>query len=317
MAAVWAVALIVSLTSILVAVPDPRVGLGIIGAIVLGIVAWVRLKYPAKLQPTTAQLAKERVVLVTGVADGLGFEVALELAQDDAHCVIATASDELRGQAAVAAIEDAGGCAVFLPMDVLDHQSVAKAAIYIRDHFGHVDVLVHAERVEASNDVLADNREERQKAVATHVQGLIFLNDVLRDFLSHIPGGGHIITIVSADAVLEMLDPLADLQRRVASSVLGRSELEALCTELVDGSIWSSDLTSYCHLLAHAAGRMLAREHTRDATDVAVSVVSLGVAVDPEVGALGVASLARKPGDDVKPGAFVSSTDAPIDARWE
>ena len=80
-----------------------------------------------------------RVALITGANQGIGLQIAKELA---AHglTVLVGARDFARGQAAAATID---GDAHALQLDVTDAASIAAAARRVRDEFGRLDVLVN------------------------------------------------------------------------------------------------------------------------------------------------------------------------------
>ena len=84
----------------------------------------------------------DRVVLVTGGAQGIGRGLAVALASAGAHVVIADL-DENAGPKTVADIVEAGGSARFTQLDVTDEESTRKAAAFAVDTFGGVDVLVN------------------------------------------------------------------------------------------------------------------------------------------------------------------------------
>ena len=77
------------------------------------------------------------ITFITGANKGLGYETARRLTELG-HTVILGARDPRRG-AAVAAVLGAR----FVPIDVTDDESVARAAADIETHEGRVDVLVN------------------------------------------------------------------------------------------------------------------------------------------------------------------------------
>jgi NAD(P)-dependent dehydrogenase (short-subunit alcohol dehydrogenase family) len=77
------------------------------------------------------------ITFITGANKGLGYETARRLTELG-HTVIVGARDPERGQAAA----DRLG-ARFVPVDVTDDASVARAAADIEAHEGHVDTLIN------------------------------------------------------------------------------------------------------------------------------------------------------------------------------
>lgn len=81
----------------------------------------------------------KRVALVTGANQGVGFQVAQELAAHGRTVLVGSRSFE-RGEAAA---KEIGAGTVALQLDVTDRASIAAAAERIRSEFGHLDLLVN------------------------------------------------------------------------------------------------------------------------------------------------------------------------------
>jgi len=81
-----------------------------------------------------------RVALVTGAAGGIGAAIATAMAAEGARVVIADVKD---GRSTVAAIETAGGQALFVACDVADPAQVDAAVAAAVAAYGGLDVLVN------------------------------------------------------------------------------------------------------------------------------------------------------------------------------
>ncbi len=81
----------------------------------------------------------KRVALVTGANQGIGLEIAKELAAKD-FTVLVGSRNLARGEAAAKTID---GDARALQLDVTDRASIAAAAKRIREELGRLDVLVN------------------------------------------------------------------------------------------------------------------------------------------------------------------------------
>ncbi len=81
----------------------------------------------------------DRIALITGANKGVGKQVAHELVANGLTVIVGS-RDLARGQEAAAEI---GEGATALQIDVTDDVSVASAAVWIREHFGRLDVLVN------------------------------------------------------------------------------------------------------------------------------------------------------------------------------
>jgi NAD(P)-dependent dehydrogenase (short-subunit alcohol dehydrogenase family) len=83
-----------------------------------------------------------RIALVTGANEGIGLEIARQLAQAGV-LVIMGARDPGRGSAAVAGVSSAGLSTQFIPLDLNDHASIAAPARMISAEHGKLDILVN------------------------------------------------------------------------------------------------------------------------------------------------------------------------------
>ena len=92
---------------------------------------------------------KGRTLFITGGSRGIGEAIALRAAADGANIVIAAKTDKphpkLPGtiHSVAEAVEDAGGKALPLAVDIRDEDAVASAMKQAADHFGGIDILVN------------------------------------------------------------------------------------------------------------------------------------------------------------------------------
>ena len=84
-------------------------------------------------------MSDQRIALVTGANQGVGFQVAKELAANGVTVHLASRNLE-RGQAAA---EQIGSGAIAIQLDVTDPASIATAADRIQADFGRLDLLVN------------------------------------------------------------------------------------------------------------------------------------------------------------------------------
>ncbi len=85
---------------------------------------------------------KDKVVVVTGAAAGIGRGTALRFAAEGAK-VAAWDVDRERGEALVAELEAAGGQGMFVAVNVADEASVEAAVAAVVERWGGIDVLVN------------------------------------------------------------------------------------------------------------------------------------------------------------------------------
>jgi NAD(P)-dependent dehydrogenase (short-subunit alcohol dehydrogenase family) len=83
-----------------------------------------------------------KTVLITGANKGLGYEVARQLGEKGFH-VFVSARDPEKGYAATETLQKNGAVATFVPLDVADPTSIAKAGHLISEAEDHLDVLIN------------------------------------------------------------------------------------------------------------------------------------------------------------------------------
>jgi len=111
-----------------------------------------------------------RVSLVTGASRGIGRAIARALAREGA-IVFVGARDEGRLEEVVKEVNDAGGTAVALALDVADRASVDAALQKVLASHGRVDHLVNNAGITRDNLLLRMKREEWDQVIATNLTG--------------------------------------------------------------------------------------------------------------------------------------------------
>ncbi len=111
-----------------------------------------------------------KVALVTGASSGLGAHFALTLASAGAT-VIAAARRKEKLQQLVKDIEDAGGRAFAIAMDVTSASSVAAALDEAKSHFPTIDILVNNAGIAGSRHSLKEDEENWDAIMDTNLKG--------------------------------------------------------------------------------------------------------------------------------------------------
>src|SRR4030081_2196016 len=82
-----------------------------------------------------------RIALVTGASRGIGYAAALALARAGAHVVTVARTvgglEELDD-----AIRAGGGSATLVPLDLKDHEGIARLAAALNERYRRLDVLI-------------------------------------------------------------------------------------------------------------------------------------------------------------------------------
>lgn len=141
---------------------------------------------------------KDRVTVVTGGGRGLGKAIALRLAAEGAHCVLAgrTAADL---EARAAEIRAAGRRALAVPCDVTDEGQVRTLFERARA-LGPLDILVNNAGAELSKPAEATSAAEWDGLFAVNTRS-VFLG--CKHALPHFnPTGGAIVNVASGAALV-------------------------------------------------------------------------------------------------------------------
>lgn len=126
---------------------------------------------PFALHPASTRLLDGRRALVTGGDSGIGQGVCFELAAHGAAVAINYVGSAQEAQRMAAAIQDAGGRASALQMDVSKEADVQRAFAEAKDAFGGIDLLVNNAGVESSHVLLDMPLEAWQKVIDVNLTG--------------------------------------------------------------------------------------------------------------------------------------------------
>ena len=117
--------------------------------------------------------ASAEVVIVTGATAGVGRAVVREFAKRKAHIGL-IARDEQRLESAKREVEDQGGKALTLSVDVADAQAVERAAEMFSSAFGPPDVWVNNAMTTVFAPITAIRAEEYKRATEVTYLGCVY-----------------------------------------------------------------------------------------------------------------------------------------------
>ncbi|UDL05027.1 SDR family NAD(P)-dependent oxidoreductase [Marinobacter sp. CA1] len=137
-----------------------------------------------------------RVALVTGASSGLGRHFAAVLAEAGARVVVAARRLE-RLESLVSEVEQAGGQALAVAMDVTDSDSVLTALITVENQFGPVEILINNAGIGDPRPFLETTEADWDRMMDTNLKSAWFLAREVSRRLVEKGQPGSIINIAS------------------------------------------------------------------------------------------------------------------------
>jgi 3-oxoacyl-[acyl-carrier protein] reductase len=114
---------------------------------------------------------QDKVAIVTGSARGIGAETARRFAEEGAHIVLCDVNVEA-GEGMATHLRNAGGSAIFLPVDVANRHSVQDLVARTVAHFGRLDILVNNAGLLRDAQLRKMTEDEFDLVVAVNLKGV-------------------------------------------------------------------------------------------------------------------------------------------------
>jgi NAD(P)-dependent dehydrogenase (short-subunit alcohol dehydrogenase family) len=136
-----------------------------------------------------------RVALITGAASGIGRATADRLADEGATVVVTDVQDDA-GEAAAAALRDAGGGSLFVHLDVTDEAGWRTAVEGVLAELGRLDILVNNAGMGDLETIEETSLADWERTVAIDQTGVFLGMKTCADALKA-SGHGSVINISS------------------------------------------------------------------------------------------------------------------------
>lgn len=172
-----------------------------------------------------------RIAIVTGASRGIGEEIAALFAQEGARVVCAARtlkegdhrllSGSLSGT--VARIENAGGQAIAVAVDVSSEQDCQRLVKTAEEAFGTVDILVNDAALTYYKPIIDYNVKHWVKAFAVNVHGPFMLSQLVLPGMIKL-GRGAIVNISSGSAIGPGRAPFNDARPANGGTMYGATK---------------------------------------------------------------------------------------------
>ncbi|MEK6249497.1 MAG: SDR family oxidoreductase [Planctomycetales bacterium] len=144
-----------------------------------------------------------QVAVVVGGTGVLGGALCEGIAQAGATVVVAGRSED-RGNQRVAVIQQAGGTAAFVPVDVTDKKSIEDLLSTTLNQFGLCNMLVNCAGVNSADPYFEIQEEDFDRILATNLKATHFGCQVFGRHMTGTESGGSILNIGSVSSHLPL-----------------------------------------------------------------------------------------------------------------
>jgi NAD(P)-dependent dehydrogenase (short-subunit alcohol dehydrogenase family) len=148
-----------------------------------------------------SQPLQDKVVVVTGAAQGIGLQYAVQLAADGAAVVVADLQDVKAAEAAEA-IRATGGRAIAVPLDITDDRSNAELVEKTLAEYGRIDGLVNNAALYSGIEIIGWTDievDDWDRMMRINVRGLWQTSRAVVPAMRS-TGGGSIVNVASIAA---------------------------------------------------------------------------------------------------------------------
>ena len=146
---------------------------------------------------------ENKVTIITGGAQGIGFACGRRFAGEGARVVLADIDSE-KGEAAAEALRADGGEAIFLTCDVGDKAEVTSLVAKTVERYGRLDVMISNAAVLHIADILNLEEEDFDRVIRVNLKGFFLTGQAAARQMVDQGGGGTIINMSSIQAIITL-----------------------------------------------------------------------------------------------------------------
>jgi NAD(P)-dependent dehydrogenase (short-subunit alcohol dehydrogenase family) len=149
--------------------------------------------------PPTPQDLTGKVAIVTGTTSGLGRRFA-QILVDAGAAVVITGRRVERLESLASEIENMGGRALPVQLDVTDVNSIDQCVREVETELGHIDILVNNAGMNVQSAAVDISPEDFDALMSTNMRGAFFMATRVGKRMIERGEGGNIINIASIGA---------------------------------------------------------------------------------------------------------------------
>lgn len=195
---------------------------------------------------------KDKVVIVTGGALGIGKAACVRLAEEGAKVAVTDVKDK-EGQDVVDEITKAGGSAQFWHLNTANEKEVQQVVKSVHDKFGRIDGLVNNAGISGVNKPTHEVTEEDWDALmAVNVKGVFFCTKHVIPYMQK-GGGGSIVNLSSIYGLVGAPDVPPYHASKGAVRLMSKTDALIYAKDKIrvnsihPGFIWTPMVENYSH----------------------------------------------------------------------
>lgn len=184
-----------------------------------------------------------KTAIITGAGMGIGRACAKRFAEERARVLVTDVRVE-EGQSVVEEIEEAGGEAEFLEVDVRDREANERLVEYCLDTYGQIDILFCNAGVTLAETLPETSDEEIDTMLDVNVKGLMYAARAAIPPMLEQEGGGSILFTASKTGLVAQKDSPLYCASKGAAVMLAKAlaldyakediRVNALCPGIID-----------------------------------------------------------------------------------
>jgi glucose 1-dehydrogenase len=165
---------------------------------------------------------RDKVAIVTGAGQGIGFEICRQLALQGAVVYLNDIDETLALRAAEAVTQEGGRC-LAVPGDASDLGFIEQLVAEAFNATGRLDVVIANAGITLFGDFLSYPQESFQKVLSVNLGGTFFLTQVAARYMKNQPEGGSILFTSSVTGHQAHKDLAAYGMTKAAIEMLAKS----------------------------------------------------------------------------------------------